>query len=159
MILLAGEPVDLVVPRSLSERECVRVAASQNATDLQVFLLVCVAALGLSWPRFRVKQDAPRYQHRVVDYGAAVLEVLRSDRKLPNGHIQKGATMEEIEAQALKAYHLCIDGLITPEQVKAAADFSGAPKAETPSSISGSSAPGGETLDGSELSTQTPLHS
>ena len=149
MELLGGEPIELVVPRSLSERWGVQAAAQDGTGNTQVLLLVGAGALGLCWPRFRYKEDAPRYQHDLLDYGERVRDKL----------FALGASARDIERWSLRAYRLCVDGLISGADVKAARAFSGVPTEAERSPSSESSARGDSSPDGSAPSTATPQHS
>lgn len=142
---LAGEPIDLVVPRSLAERWGVSNLLHANSNNPQVLTLIGAGALGLCWPRFKVKADTPKYRHDLLDYGAAVLDCL----------LAKGATMQEIQRYAVQAVSLCVEGLVSGEDVKAAEDFSGPTRDASPSSSSASSAPGTGTQAGSPPSNPT----
>jgi len=106
---VAGAAVQLVVPRSWAERHDVAAAAATNVQR------AVAAALGLCWPRLRKR--LPAYGGDPLAYGGAVIDFLRNE----------GASMNDIVDVGIDAMKLCADGLFGEAEVKARADFSGAP--------------------------------
>lgn len=149
MEMLANEPIDLVCPRSMSERWALQAAGQDASGNTQLLVLVSAAALGLAWPRFRVKEDTPRYRYNILEYGAEVQDCL----------LRAGASFRQIEDWSIKAYKLCTKGLVADPDVKAARAFSAVPGEPPREPHSGSSEPGDKSPDGSEPSSGTPPHS
>jgi hypothetical protein len=143
---LAGEPIELVVPRNLAQRWGVMTAWQNAGSNVQMLQLVGAGALGLCWPRFRVKKDTPQYKHDLLEYGEQVLDRL----------LQAGAPMKLIQQYSVEALKLCTDGLVSKEDIEAAESFSEPTRDGSRSSSSASSAPGTGTQAGSEPSTETP---
>lgn len=78
LLKIAGETVELELPDRPSARIAINSCVRQEGM-LQVqatAILVVSAALGLCWPAFGRKDDAPRYRHNVLEYGAEMLDFL-----------------------------------------------------------------------------------
>jgi hypothetical protein len=101
-----GRDVVLVRPRSFAARYGVVRASVDNVEN------ACAAALALCWP-WLTRQLKP-YNHKPLDYGAAVIDLLTD----------QGVQMVDIMAHGIEALKLCGEGLADGKEVEARVGFS-----------------------------------
>lgn len=113
---LEPQSIELQLP-PLARRCAVVQAWAQAGPDIQVKVLVMTAAIGLCCPAVQFKEDAPLYEHRILAYGEALYEYLRT----------RGAVDREIADAGWAAVQLCMDSIPTEAQQEEARGNSTAP--------------------------------
>lgn len=114
---VAGQTIELVLPASAAVRQDILSCISE-LQDPQIASRVLAASLALCSPTL-LRKGAPAYDGRLLKYGGAVIDFLRS----------KGATNAEISTVGSAALQLvCDDFVAEVEATKAAAGNSEAPE-------------------------------
>jgi hypothetical protein len=112
-----GVPVTLVKPRP----SAILAFAATDRDDPESYCFRQCAALGLCWPAVGAwpapKRPTWSPGRPIVDYGAAVFDAL----------LEAGRTLPAVLAAAKLAYEWALSTLPKEQEIKAAADFSGAP--------------------------------
>ncbi|MEY2715274.1 MAG: hypothetical protein RIT24_1617 [Planctomycetota bacterium] len=115
-VQIKGKTVKLAAPSSHSSRQVVMLAVAQNAwIGLGAVLGVCLPA------RPALKATLSAHKFDGLAYGAAVRDELHA----------LGVTDEELATAASAALKLLVDSYPREAEVEAAADFTGAPKADS----------------------------
>ncbi len=116
-VVVGGESMDLLVPQSLWIRHAVQLSIGET-TSLQTRAQVAAAALFLCSQHGKAgAPGAPRYEHDVAAYGAAVLEYL----------LQRGVPQGDIFAGGAEALELILASIPRPADEAAAEGNSAAP--------------------------------
>lgn len=124
--LVAGQTMYLDLPERPHHRAAIVTTFRASQHDPASVQLVLAAALGLCWGAGSLKDGAPAYRHRLLDYGAEMLDWLFA------AGVEKGDEYLTTEAQITSAgnaaINLIVASVLTVEDLEEARGNSPAPE-------------------------------
>jgi hypothetical protein len=115
---VAGQTLYLDLPERYHLRASIVTAFRASQDDKSAVQVVLAAALGLCWAGAKGKEGAPEYHHRLLDYGADVLDWLLAAGAAKGD--EYFATEMEIVIAGNAAVNLIIKSVLTAEDLEQA---------------------------------------